>query len=84
MLNYTTGHYRPVDHDPWSLLCKRIDNEVCEQVQERNKKDIETVAYINNVTVAFCLCAFFFDVLEEDVILYVICSPDSTFIVFRS
>ena len=77
-----------MDHDPWSLLCKRLDNEVCEQVQERNKKDIETetVAYINNVTVAFCLCAlcFFLDVLEEAVILYVICLPASTFIVFRS
>ena len=63
MLNYTTGHYRPVDHDPWSLLCKRLDNEVCEQVQERNKKDIETetVAYINNVTVhVSCLCALCF------------------------
>ena len=35
-------------------FCERLDNEVCKQVQERNKKDIETetVAYINNVTVA--------------------------------
>ena len=36
------------------LLWKRLDIEVCEQVQERNKRDIETeiVAYINSVTVA--------------------------------
>ena len=77
-----------MDHDPWSLLCKRSDNEVREQVQERNKIDIETVAYINNVTVAcnlglFVCIMLFLDVLKEAVILYIICSPASTFIVFR-
>ena len=68
-----------------------ITNEVREQVQERNKKDIETetVAYINNATVAcnlglFVCIMLFLDVLEEAVILYVICSPGSTFIVFKS
>ena len=43
-----------MDHDPWSFIRKRLGNGVCEQIQERNKKDTETetVEYINNVTVA--------------------------------
>ena len=56
MLNY----YRSLPSFGSRLLWKRLDNEVCEQVQERNKTDIETetVAYINNVTVACNLGLF--------------------------
>lgn len=67
-----------MDHNPWSLFCKSLDNEVREQVEERNKKDIETetAAYINNLTVAcnlglFVCIMLFLDVLEVAVILYV-------------
>ena len=66
-----------MDHDPWSFLRERLGNEVCEQIQERNKKDTETetVEYINNVTVAcnYVCIMLFLDVLEEVVILFVTC-----------
>ena len=64
MLNYILQ----VITDLWITICghilhwKRLDIEVCEQVQERNKKDTETETYINNVTVTYNLglfvCAF--------------------------